>query len=92
MVMETVTVGKPAQTIMGEQISKLREKLSQLPTNWSMQKTVDGRQNLDALTNNMSQQKRSMSMIKEAQDPFMNKRQTVPSVFLHELTTKDRDR
>ena len=31
-----------------------------------------------------------MSMVKEAQDPFMNKRSTVPSVFLDKLTEKER--
>ena len=35
MIGDTATISKPAQTIMGEKISKLREKLSQMPTNWS---------------------------------------------------------
>ena len=51
--MDTMTQLKAQQSMMGEQISKLKEKLSYMPTNLSLQKTIDGRtMQSDALTRN----------------------------------------
>ena len=76
---------------MGEQISKLKEKLSHMPTNQSMLHTIDGAYSKTDAISKMLSQKRSMSTIKgkEVKDPFLNKRSTMPSIFHNDFTEKD---
>lgn len=40
---DVAMTGKLPDSIMRDKIGKLKSKLSNIPSNWSMQKTVDGR-------------------------------------------------
>ena len=84
-----VRTSRVHESMMRDKISNLRDKLSKMPTNWSMQKTMDGRQRQEAIANELNQ-KRSMSTTKQLLEPFAKERQTVPSVFLHDHDEKQK--